>query len=107
MAVALKEIVRPDREHNIKVALGPARASRIAFAGVADARAFLHSRRHFHGELQFLVHARFATAGCAGISDDRTGAAAGSAGAGYGEKSLLVANLSPALALRANAGSAS
>ena len=51
VAVALEEVVRPDRKHNVQIALGTARAARVAFARVADARSLFHARRHLHIQL--------------------------------------------------------
>ena len=72
VAVALEEIVRPDGEHDVQIALGTAGAARIAFAGSSGC-AFLLPRpaAPSHVSLTSLAARAFAAAGRAGIADDR------------------------------------
>ena len=60
--LALKEVMRADRKHDVQVAARAARTARIAFAAIANARAFFNTRRHFHIQLDLLGHPRLAAA---------------------------------------------
>src|SRR6185437_4873473 len=84
------------------IALGSSKTACIAFAGVTNARAVLHTRRHLDFELHHRRRTAFAPAGGTGIGDNGTGATARRAGASNREESLLKTDLPTAVALSAD-----
>ena len=103
---ALEELVRPDRDMHIQVAVRRALAAGLALAGQADARAILDPCRDRHLQAAFALHGAGALADPAGIADHAALAAAGRAGPLDQEEALLRAHLAGALAGRAGLGRA-
>src|ERR1700749_2298867 len=93
VSVALEDRVRRDRDEDVKIAGGSAVQFGLAFAGEADARAFLDAGRYVDGERTLLLHMALAFALLARIADDLSGTAALRAGAFDGEEAVLRAHL--------------
>ena len=107
VAMALEKVMRTHRQHNVQVALDAARAPGVAFSCVADAGSILNAWRHLHVQTDLLGGARLSAARRAWIADHLAGPAARSACPRNREESLLIAQLSASLALRAHGRSAS
>src|ERR1700683_4618238 len=105
--LTLEEFMRANPERDVEIAAGSAEAACVALALVANARAVFHARRDAHGDFVLVLDASIAAAGMTRIANDGSGAAAGAAGAGDREKSLLVADLPASLAVWTSRGSAS
>ena len=107
VADALEEVVRADGENDVKIALGTAGAAGIALARVADARALFNAAS---GTLTLSLNSAEARPSprqtVQGSEMTVAGATAGDAGAGHGEESLLVADLSAAMTVAAGCRSA-
>src|SRR5262249_35276606 len=69
-AIALEELVRLDRQEDVKIARRAAAHSGLAFAGEANARAILHAGRNVHGKRALLHDAPRAAARRARVIDD-------------------------------------
>ena len=105
-AIKRRALARVDRvplhvDEQIEVAARRAANAGLAFAGDADARAFVDSGGDFHRQLALVERAAFAVAVGAGIGDHLAAAAAGRAAALDDEKALLRADLAHAAAGRA------
>src|SRR5208283_3297983 len=101
IAIALEELVRLDREHDVQIAGGSAEATGIALALIADARSLFDSCRNADVDHVLALDATISAAHAAGIRDHRACASACVAGPGNGEKALLISDLSMTLALLA------
>lgn len=88
-AIALEDAVRFDGEENIEITRRPATETGFAFAGEADAGAFLDASGDGDIECFFAPRAAGAGAGFARAFDGFAGALAGAAGAFDGEEALL------------------
>src|SRR5579871_281354 len=104
MTVALEDRMRRERDEDVEIARGSAIEARLAFAGEADARAFLDAGGDVDLERAFLLHLARAAAGFARRAHVTAGAAAIGAGAFDGEEALLGADLAHARAGRALLG---
>jgi hypothetical protein len=102
VALALKQIVGANGEHDVEVAARAARSTGVAFARIANAGSIFNAARHLDVQFELAGDAGLAATGLAWIADDRAGTAARAAGAGHGEESLLIPKLAAALALAAN-----
>src|SRR2546430_4748221 len=95
-AVALKDLVRFEREENVEIAGRTAAHARFALAGEADAGAVLDARRDAHRQRALARHAPRAGAGRTRILDHLAATMAGVAGALEPEESPGHAQHGPA-----------
>lgn len=98
VAVAGEDRVLAHADFHEQIACRRAEFARFAFAGKTDAVAGIHAGGDVDGERFLLFDAAFAVAFVAGIFDDLPAAFTSGAGLGDGEKALLHAHLSRALA---------
>ena len=103
-AVALEELVRPDRQEDVEVAGRAAAHARLALAAEADAGAVLDAGRDVDAELPLLGDAAGAAALEAGVGDHLAAALAGRAGALDREVARGGADAPVAVAGRADLG---
>src|ERR1041385_9385931 len=85
----------------VEIARRAAVQSTLAFAGEANARAFLDTRRNIHRKGALLLHQAGAMACLAGIADEAPLSVTGGAGAFDGEEALACAHFADAGAGRA------
>src|SRR6185436_2097567 len=101
VVVAARELrVIADVDEDVQIAGRSAVEARLPFAGDAQARPVVDAGRDLHRDLLLFANASRAIARRARILDHFSRAAALRAGAGDGEESLRVPNLSAALAAR-------
>src|SRR5271157_2420651 len=96
LALALEEGMLFGVQHHVEIAGGAAVKSRLAFAGVQNASAFLNARRHVHLHRTLACDASMTFALVAGMDDQLARALAGAACPRDGEEALLIAHLSAA-----------
>src|SRR5690606_36380088 len=99
-AVSLEEIVRPHRQENVEVALGPAAKACIALAGEADPRAVVDARWNGDRKGALSPNLAVALAGAAGVQHQPPRAIAARAGAFDGEEALRRPHAADAVAGR-------
>src|SRR5579871_517485 len=96
--LAFEEGMRPDLQKNIQVAGRAAIGARLPFVRQADSGSVVHAGRNVDLELLMYLLIAVPTALAAGIADDLSGSAAGTAGAADGEEALLINHLAAAVA---------
>src|SRR5271157_278535 len=101
LAVALEEGMLFGVQHHVEIAGGATVKSRLAFAGIQNARAFLNARRHVDLHRALARDASMTFALVAGIDNQLARALAGAACPRDGEEALLIAHLSAAATSRA------
>src|SRR5687767_596781 len=101
VAVALKELVLTDEDHDVEIPRRAAERPGFTFAGEPQPLTGGNAGRDLHRQLAHLLDAAFAAAGGAGFGDHLAGPAALTAGPRDREKALLIAQLTATAALRA------
>src|SRR5580698_505276 len=102
IAIALVELVRLDRQHDIEIALTAAGSPRIALTLIANAGSIFHSSGHADADGVSPVRQPRAVALETGVGDHLSGAVTNWAGASDGKETLLVTYLPAAGALFAS-----
>src|SRR5687767_6223949 len=101
VAVALKELVLTDEDHDVEIPRRAAERASFAFSGEPQPLTGGNAGGDLHRQLAHFLDAAFAAASGAGLGDHLARTAALTAGPRDREKALLVAQLTGAAALRA------
>lgn len=105
IALAIKEGVLLDPEHNVQISRRPAMDAGFSHSGESNTGSVFDPRRDFRVDSFLLHHAAFAPAVRARVADHAAGSVTGRAGARNAEESLLVSDLTAASASAATGGS--
>src|ERR1700730_17556889 len=100
-AIALKELMRRQREENVEIARRAATHTGLAFAGKPDARAVFHALRNIDRQRALARHPAGTRARRTGILDYLAAALAAGTGSLQREKSLRLPHAAGAAAHRA------